>query len=543
MKYLILAASATALFFAAYWFLMRHEKRHTMVRYYLLGTLLLSFLLPAIHLHLAVPQQYVARNETTLQKQMTHSKEGTTLMVSAESPMLKVTVTQNANGMQNVSVCQSEPIVPLWRRMLQWVWLGCCIVALTMLVARLLRLRHKLRSLSFREVDGIRLTLLNDNTPAFSFGNHIVVGTQGFSNAEVQQLIGHETVHVRQHHTIDTLLCELAKAVLWFDPFIYLYAREMKRVHEYIADNEMMSVDYAELFYHQVSSHRYSPLCNTFDYGMVHQRIAMMARKRSKRGWLKPLALVPLTAMVLVVGCVPKGTFDGTYKVERMTLMSDNPAEPDLLCSEFMGLENLLFCFQRNGQMRLHDIDGYGHTQQLTYTIDDEGIHLYDSMGATWMGMTIETIHCDGDSIVLRFIDPDPIGGLSKMLQFLPPYRYRIDTVEVSNPGGIGPDGMPIELNVHTEVDTTFAHITAPCEYGQWCRNRLLTASTGAKSTGVSQYTDTVGNIVQKFFTGWEFSGDTLDPNARENYTSDSWYVDVPHMDGDRFIFEVVLKK
>ena len=33
MRYLLLAAAATALFFAAYWVLMRHEKRHQMVRW------------------------------------------------------------------------------------------------------------------------------------------------------------------------------------------------------------------------------------------------------------------------------------------------------------------------------------------------------------------------------------------------------------------------------------------------------------------------------------------------------------------------------
>ena len=542
MKYLLLAALATALFFGAYWLMMRREKRHTMVRFYLIGTLLLSLLLPAIHLRLAVPQHYVAHSEAAVQSQMTYGETGTTQKDDAKKPV-QLTMTQDAASKQIASVSQAEPTIPLWRRMLPWLWLGGCIIALTLLTARMIKLFHRMHLLPYREVDGIRLTLLDDNTPAFSFGRHIVVGTQGFTNAEVQQLIGHETVHVLQGHTADLLLCELAKALLWFDPFIYLYTRELKHVHEYIADSEMMSADYAELFYHQVSGQSYSPMCNTFDYGMVHLRIAMMARKRSSHGWLKPLVLVPLATLVLVAGCAPKGTFDGTYKVERMTLMSDNPAEPDLLCSEFMGLEELLFCFHRNGQMILRDIDGYGHTQQLTYVIDDDGMHLYDSTGATWMDMAIETLNCDGDSIVLRFIDPDPVGGLSKMLRFLPPYRYRIDTVEVSNSGGIGPDGVPIEINVHTEVDTTFAHITAPCEYGQWCRNRLLTASTGAKSTGVSQYTDTVGNIVQKFFTGWEFRGDTLDPNARENYTSDSWYVDVPYMTGDRFIFEVVLKK
>ena len=135
-----------------------------------------------------------------------------------------------------------------------------------------------------------------------------MVGTRGFNDSEVQQLIGHESVHARQHHTLDLLLCEAAKVVLWFNPFIYLYARELKRVHEYIADSAMMSADYAEPFYHQVSGQPYVPLANSFDYRMVHQRIAMMSQRRNCSGWLKPLAALPIAAAVLLAACTPKSS-------------------------------------------------------------------------------------------------------------------------------------------------------------------------------------------------------------------------------------------
>lgn len=287
MRYLLLAAAATALFFAAYWVLMRHEKRHQMVRWYLMGTLVLSLLLPAIHLRLAVPQQHIAGNLPGIFSQA--SLPG---MASTDSTA-STAATAEADSVSFAQV-------------FLWVWLTGFAVAATLLAVRVLHLRRRMRALPCREEDGISLTLLDDDTPAFSFGKHIVVGTKSFSEAEVQQLVGHERVHVRQRHTADIMLCELAKVVLWFDPFIYLYARELKRVHEYIADSAMMSADYAKLFYHQVSGHRYSPLAHCFDYRMVHQRIAMMAQQRRHGGWLKPLAALPIVAMVLLVACSPK---------------------------------------------------------------------------------------------------------------------------------------------------------------------------------------------------------------------------------------------
>lgn len=283
MKYLLLAASATALFFAAYWLLMRREKRHQMVRFYLMGTLVLAFLLPAVHLHIAVPHPYVMN-------------EGATGIF----PTLAYQTAQTSPT-GHTSPTQQADINWLF-----WLWLAGAVAAIAVLMVRLVSLWRRMHGLPFEERDGMMVALLDDNTPAYSFGHRIVAGTRGFSEAEVQQLVGHETVHVRQGHTADTLLCELAKVVLWFDPFIYLYARELKRVHEYIADSEMMSADYAELFYHQVSGHRYSPLANGFDYRMVHQRIAMMAQQRRHGGWLKPLAALPIVAMVLLVACSPK---------------------------------------------------------------------------------------------------------------------------------------------------------------------------------------------------------------------------------------------
>ena len=294
MRYLLLAASATALFFAAYWFLLRREKRHTMVRWYLMGTLLLSLLLPAIHLRLAVPAWY-PQNSSESQDVAT-LQVGTTLAVTGEGPM-SATMTQHVNVEQ-----PSHASMPLW----MWIWMAGVVASAALLAVRLVVLWRKMRGLPFVERDGMKVALVNDDTAAFSFGRRIVVGTRGFTEAEVRQLIGHEMVHARQGHTADTLVCEIAKAVLWFDPFIYLYARELKRVHEYIADSAMMSADYAKLFYHQVSGHRYSPLAHCFDYRMVHQRIAMMAQQRRHGGWLKPLAALPIVAMVLLVACSPK---------------------------------------------------------------------------------------------------------------------------------------------------------------------------------------------------------------------------------------------
>ena len=268
---------------------MRNEKRHTMVRFYLAGTLLLSLLLPSVHLRLAVPQHYIARSEAAAS---IFSYPGES-RISSESRLSS-----------EPGAVDARPTLPLW----QWLWLAGVVASAALLTVRLVVLWRRMHGLSFMEHNGMKVALVNDDTPACSFGRRIVVGTRDFSDSEVQQLVGHESVHARQHHTADTMLCELAKVVLWFNPFVYLYARELKRVHEYIADGEMMSADYAALFYHQVSGRQYVPLANQFDYRMVHQRIAMMVRQRNRSGWLKPLAALPIVTVVLMAACTPKSS-------------------------------------------------------------------------------------------------------------------------------------------------------------------------------------------------------------------------------------------
>ena len=554
MRYLLFATVGTVLFFGTYWLLMRRETRFTMVRFYLLGTLLLALILPLIHLPLQIPTNYHnSSSESPILQEYTTTAESITMTIAnQQGGTNNVTLRQDPTGLRTINIEQGPTYSTVERRnkalsLLTYIYLLGCAAMAVVLVRRLVLLHSRLRRLPYRMVDGIRVSELDNDTPAYSFGNHIVLGRNGFNPSELNQLLGHEMVHVRQHHTLDLLLCELAKVFLWFNPFVWLYSRELKRVHEYIADHEMLSADhgadYAALFYHQLSGRPYSPIGNTFDYRLVRQRIGMMSQRRSRRGWLKPLAVLPLVAVMLVAGCKQEGTLKGFYSVSNMALMSDNPAEPNLTCSEFFGLENRLFCFHRDGRVHILDRQEKDSSQLCTYIIDDQGLHLFDSTGQPWLDMQLETLHCDDDSIVLRFVDADPITGLGKMLAGLPSYRFRIDTVEVSTTTKVGDE--IIEVSQGTRCDTSFAHVVVPCEYENninWNRdNRLLGTTTDGVTTFVHQYETKLGKKVEEFGTEWEFQNNAMVPDARLRYDTTSYYN--PRLEGDRFILEVTLKR
>jgi beta-lactamase regulating signal transducer with metallopeptidase domain len=542
----------TILFFAAYWLLMRRETRFAMVRYYLVGTLLLSFLLPLVHLSLNNPLSYY--NNIAQQNQFSSPKQDVTM---PSQQTVEVTTTPNhttgtQKQVQSTIQQRSDKAAANSHTAYVyafWIIYGMgCFVSLLLLVIRLLRLRKYLHGLPFKMENGCRVSLLEEGTSAFSFGNHIVVGTNGFSDKEVEQLVGHERVHVRQHHSSYCILCEVAKAVLWFNPFIWLYERELKRVHEYLADNVMLNseqgTDYAQLFYHQVSGKVYSQLTNSFDYGIIGKRIGMMAQHRSRHGWLLPLVALPLIAVILLVGCTPESELRGHYEVGSIQLKSDNPAEPTLLCSEFLGLENRIFSFIGDGRVVILDQSVSGENQNCTYFIDDYGLHINDSNGKPWLNMTMETVCCNKDSIVVRLVDADPIDGLKKMLAGLPSYRYRIDTVEVSL-YTTEVDGEIVEVSLGKQTDTVFAKIVVPCEYDNdhnWNRgNRLLGSTTNGSATFAHQYKTALGKKVEEFGTSWEFEYNKVLADARKRYDTTGFFN--PKMEGDRFVLEVTLLK
>ena len=558
MRYILLATVGTMLFFGAYWLLMRRETRFTMVRFYLLGTLLLALMLPLVHIPMQLPLFFHNEEATATMQEPIPSSEIVSMTFSSQQSGtidIKAILHQNIQGNRPHSILMPGTYQDFSRRdrlysALTFFYFVGCGIMLILFTMRLFKLRSRLRNLPYRTVDGIKISELVDDTPAFSFGNHIVIGRNGFNPIEIEQLIGHETVHVRQRHTLDLLLCELAKALLWFNPFVWLYERELKRIHEYIADHEMLATesgaDYAALFYHQVSGKPYCAIGSTFNYRIVRQRIHMMAQRRSRRGWLKPLVALPLVAVMLVAGCKQEGTLKGFYSVSNMALMSDNPAEPNLICSEFLGLENRLFAFHRDGRVHILDRQEEDSAQLCTYTIDDNGLHLFDSTGLPWLDMQLETVSLDGDSIVLRFVDPDPISGLGKMLAGIPPYRYRIDTVQVSTTTKVGDE--IIEVSKGARCDTVFAHVVAPTQWNgndstNWHdQNRLLEAAKTSMSTFVSEYKTYLGKTIREFGTSWEFHNNALAPDARERYDTLSTYY-TPRLDGDRFILQVTLKR
>ena len=222
----------------------------------------------------------------------------------------EVTVMPDADGgtLLRLPTASTSPNIGVeW--VLPSVYAGGVAVTLVLLVFSVIRMLARLRRMPFERQDGVKLTLLDDESEPFSFFNHIVVGTRGMSDEELRLVLAHEGEHVRQWHSWDVLIMRLMCCVAWFNPFAWLMLRELRAVHEYQADNAALQEEedkgYLRLLFRQTLGFGYGHITNNFHSINLKKRITMMKRTKTRFGAWKVLAALPVVALLMMVGCQP----------------------------------------------------------------------------------------------------------------------------------------------------------------------------------------------------------------------------------------------
>ena len=145
-------------------------------------------------------------------------------------------------------------------------------------------------------------TLIHSNTTEnpFSFFHYIVINPHLFSEAELQHILTHESIHVKQKHSIDVLLGKLFCAVFWVNPIIWLYRKAMLQNLEFIADSETFQqienkYEYQITLLKVVTNQHDLSITNQFYQSLIKKRIVMLHTNQShKRNAWKYATILPL---------------------------------------------------------------------------------------------------------------------------------------------------------------------------------------------------------------------------------------------------------
>ena len=332
-RYLLFAVLGTALFWIAYRLLLRKEHSLRLNRFFLLATLVLSLLLPLVHPRVAVGSPTAIGGGGYL---LDLSGLGDTPEASINNQSL---ISAEVSAPHGVDVWQVLGII-------YGVGVALCVLLLGM---RYVVLWRKLRKYEFVPHGRFREAVTDRDEPSFSFFRYIVAGRGGMSDTELQLVLKHERLHAAQGHSWDILLVQLVCCLLWFDPFVWLYGRDLREVHEYLADEAVLQQggegeykSYLRLLYCQITGMQYVPIVNSFHFSTIKNRIIMMKQPKSRRGWVKALAALPVAALLLFANCKNQEPTqqqaaipDGQYLVSPFT---DTYRDGQLVEREFMGV-------------------------------------------------------------------------------------------------------------------------------------------------------------------------------------------------------------
>ena len=208
LLYLLKANGALLLFAAAYFGLLRRLTFFGLNRAYLVLALLFAALYPA----LPVPA----------------------LLPAEATPAVFFSVVGNAEA-PRLAAAPGAPAVD-WASVGVALYAAGAAVLLARLLVQLLALAQLRRRSRPAIVQGHAVRVLAGAISPFSFGGSIYLNPDQHPGPELAAVLRHERVHVRQWHTLDVLLAQLALAAAWCNPAAWLLRRALLDNLEFLAD-------------------------------------------------------------------------------------------------------------------------------------------------------------------------------------------------------------------------------------------------------------------------------------------------------------------
>ena len=99
---------------------------------------------------------------------------------------------------------------------------------LSMSTCRLIQL---IRTSEKKRFGNYVLVIPQQPTASFSWGKYIVISAADYSQ-QSEEILLHETMHLRNHHTLDLLFMQIFLLIHWFNPVVWLLKRELQEILE-----------------------------------------------------------------------------------------------------------------------------------------------------------------------------------------------------------------------------------------------------------------------------------------------------------------------
>ena len=242
-------------------------------RFYLLGSILLSLVIPLIK----IPVKENIQKQTFFQ--------------------LKEIVVSNTSFIENKSDLTNTFS---WISVLYGIGL---VIFTTLFLIKIFKIFQVKRKSVVENIENVKVHRIENSNQAFSFFSYIFIGSD---NANIQTILKHETFHKKQLHSLDLVFLEIMKIIFWFNPLVYFYQKRIVEIHEFEADSTSVSENkssYYETLICQIFEVNSISLTNNFyNQSLIKKRLVMLQKSKSKKaGMMKYLVVIPITALSLML--------------------------------------------------------------------------------------------------------------------------------------------------------------------------------------------------------------------------------------------------
>lgn len=273
LVYTFRVSLSLAAVFAAYKLFMSRETLHALNRFAILAAVAMSFVLPFAKM----PQLSALNDDLTVPE----------VFIELEG------VVVHSGSQQNIGV---------WDVIATVLVVGSVFFFLRFLVSIISVLFKVFKSKSVNIGNGIKLIIGGKDFAPVSWMRYVFISADDYAG-NCDEIIAHETAHIRYGHSFDLIFMDLVCAIQWFNPCVWLFRRELCAVHEFQADQKVVDLGFNAKLYQillvkKAAGRRWNFVANSLNHSNLKNRITMMTRKKSsKKVAIKALLPVAVSAV------------------------------------------------------------------------------------------------------------------------------------------------------------------------------------------------------------------------------------------------------
>ena len=284
LLYVLKSTFISGILLTYYWIALRNKSFHSYNRFYLLLSMVCSLVIPFFNFNwFSIEQQDLPVPNETLQ------------FISTR-----------------ITAAHSTAFT--WQDIVFPATIGISLFLLIVLTYNIIKVYQLKRRSAIVKMEGVDFIYTDLDQAPFSFLNNLFWKESiSLDSTYGKKIFKHEITHIRQKHTIDNVFCQLVNAIFWMNPFNWLIQKELRAIHEFIADQEAVGNNNVEDFVRLLlqahyGNHFFDPT-QPFYYSSIKRRLSMLTTTgKTTFSTLRKFLVLPVT--LLVVGMLSVSTIE-----------------------------------------------------------------------------------------------------------------------------------------------------------------------------------------------------------------------------------------